>query len=213
MTKQIANTFRLILLLSILGAYLPVSAQTAAAQEKPKLSAFKTAPLGPMIGNWGITYERGQLIKENISLEVNAGYTTTPLLFRGVFNDVDAGMSGFYLSAGPKIYFGQQEFYIPGMVRTHPMFGWYFKPELGARHVVYSSDSSSDVKATAVKLLFNVGKQWISNNFVFEIYAGAGYAYRDYQGEGDFLNEVKDLVNENFPIAGQTGIRMGFLSK
>lgn len=213
MTKQIGNAVRFMLLLAILGISMSISAQTNTVAENPKLSAFKTAPLGPMIGNWGVTYERGQLIKENISLEVNAGYKTTPLLLRGVLNDADASMSGFYVSAGPKIYFGKQEFYIPGMVRTHPMFGWYFKPELGARHVVYSSDNDSDVKATAVKLLFNIGKQWISNNFVFEIYAGVGYAYRDFQGEGDFLDDVKETINENFPIAGQSGIRMGFLSK
>ncbi|OWY19445.1 hypothetical protein C7N43_28280 [Sphingobacteriales bacterium UPWRP_1] len=186
---------------------------SANVQEKPRLNAFKTAPLGPMVGNWGITYERGQVFKDHISLEVNLGYKSAPLLFGGWLNDAGAGMSGFYVNAGPKIYFGKQEFYIPGMVRTHPMFGWYFKPEVGVRHIVYSSDGSSDVKSTAARLVFNFGKQWISNNFVFELYTGVGYAYRNYEGEGDFLEDVKDEINENFPVTAQSGIRLGFLSK
>lgn len=190
------------------------SGKTNTTSGSPMLSAFKVAPLGPMVGNWGITYERGAVFNNDISLEINAGYRTSPLLFRGLLRDVDANTNGFYLSAGPKIYFGKQEFTIDGMRRTHPIFGWYFKPELGYRYTVFKGSDNSEVKSNVARLMLNVGKQWVSNRFVFELYTGIGYAYRNYTGKNnDIWDEVSESIRENFPIAAQSGIRMGLLTR
>ncbi|QQS29027.1 MAG: hypothetical protein IPM47_19675 [Sphingobacteriales bacterium] len=203
------------LVLSMVFAYLPLTAQkTIVPDTSPYLSAFKVAPLGPMVGNYGLTYERGAVFKDNISLEMNVGYRTSPLLFRGWIRDSDTKVNGFYGSAGPKIYFGKQEFTMEGMRRTHPMFGWYFKPELGFRYTVFSNPDNDDVTATVVKLLLNIGKQWISDKFVFEIYTGIGYAYRNYNRTNNSLfDDISDDIRENFPIAAQSGIRLGLLTR
>mgnify|MGYP001250029392 CR=1 FL=1 len=213
--KNLMRNLFACLVVSLALIQLPLSAQTKIATSMaPKLSAFKTAPLGPIVGNFGLTYERGAVFNDNISVEMNVGYRTSPLIFRGWIKDSNTKVNGFYGSVGPKIYFGKQEFSMEGMRRTHPMFGWYFKPELGFKYTVFSNPDEDDVRATVAKLMLSLGKQWISNNFVFEIYAGMGYAYRDYSRTNSSLfDDISDDIRENFPIAGQTGIRMGFLSK
>ncbi len=211
--KSLISKLFMLLLIAVLFTQLNAFAQNTNMPEVSKLNALKTAPISILIGNFGVTYERGQLIKKNISLEISAGYTN-PLISSifvtyAILNGESANMHihGCYLNAGPKIYFGSQKYYKRGMLLSHPMYGWYFKSELGVRYFNCSDDNGS---ATSVKVVPSIGKQWIENNFVYELSTGIGYSYN--LGEDDSNIDLQlPLGDDGSFLAFQLRLRLGFL--
>jgi len=220
---------KLTLLFAIIGLGLvgtlnaqSIKGNTQATELKTKV--IKVKPFAPLLNNIAFGYE--QQIQDNITGEVSFGLIGTG------FAEFDEEKSGFYLTAGPKLYFGQ-DWTMEGM-KNIPMRGAYFKPEL-----IFSTFKSTrseeigtqigieagDYRATSGALLFNLGRQYIAADVItFEISAGLGYGFSRHKGTDDNENWEEGNLNspffnshiqggKNFPLASKADITIGFLLK
>jgi len=201
--------------------------------KKPKTGIIKTQPFSLFFNNLTLGYEKK--IKNNISIDGSVG------LIGVGFNAIDdiENPSGFYMTAGPKLYFGQ-DFSIPGMSNL-ALRGFYFKPELvfsryksKFNHYEYDYDFSDgyspyvdeievDYKANSGALIFNLGRQWIAADIIsFEVSVGAGYGF--VSTKMDDRNDSTSKIEyyspnfyshlqgpKEFPIAGKADITIGVL--
>lgn len=170
--------------------------------------AIKVRPLSPLFGNYEVGYERGGLSGGNKALEVNVSYYSKSLLL-GYLPGNERVVNGLGVRIGGKLYFANQEFRMAGMTRTHPMYGKYIKAELGFKSKVSRFTNSNGISQTEnvnrIQLLFIGGKQFVADEFCFDIFGGLGYSYRIAGNP-----EVTSFKN-NVPIGAELGFRMGYL--
>lgn len=164
-----------------------------------------------MFGNYELTYERGGLSGGNKAIEASVAYLTKPLLFGTLFTNSDYAYNGFHVRVGGKLYFGAQEFSMSGMKRTHPMFGKYIKVELagGLKYNKSRVATAQDYYTSRYQLLFIGGKQFVADEFCFDIFGGAGYSYKVTTKpvlDGTALTNI-------LPIALEFGFRMGYIAR
>jgi len=216
----------LLLLIIGIGLFNTLNAQSLqrndAGKDISKSRIIKMKPFSPLLNNVALGYE--QRIKSNISAEATFGLIGTG------FQPVDLHKrSGFYLSAGPRLYFGQ-DWKMEGMEHL-PLRGYYFKPE-----VIFSTYKSSPgsrdefnltrtYSANSGALIFNVGRQFIAADIIsLEFSAGMGYGFSNYSydkqtgnwesgdyGNGRFYSHIQG-PNE-LPVAAKADITIGFLLK
>lgn len=220
------NMKKLSLMIAIIGLGLigTLNAQSVTGntqKQETKDKVIKIKPFTPIFNHVSLAYE--QKIKKNISGEAAFG------LIGVGFNP--AGLStksGFYLSAGPRMYFGQ-DWKVEGMENL-PLRGFYFKPEL--IFSTYKStleqdvvDLTRDYRATSAALIMSLGRQFIAADIItLEFSAGLGYGYSNYKyTNSEEIWEEVQLDNPRFfshlqgpkalPVAAKADITIGILLK
>lgn len=209
-----------------LGLFTSLQAQvnekSTSVNTEVKNKIIKVKPFSPLLNSLAFGYE--QRIKSNITGEATFG-----LIGMG-FQPLDlAKKSGFYLTAGPRLYFGQ-DWKVEGMENL-PMRGFYFKPELifstykSSLDNLVVEDLTRDYRATSGALLLNLGRQFIAADIIsFEFSAGLGYGVSSYNYTNQ--DEVWEEIQLNtprfyshiqgpneFPIATKADISIGILLK
>lgn len=206
--------------LGLVGTLNAQSIQGNTQNTNAKNKVIKSKIFSPLFGNLGFAYE--QQIKESISGEASFG-----LIGIG-FDPFDvAAKSGFYLSAGPRFYLGQ-DWTMEGMENI-AMRGFYFKPELlfstykSSLNTDIIQDLSRDYRATSGAIIFNMGRQYIAADIItIELSAGLGYGFSNHKyTEIDQVWEEVNFDNPRFyshlqggdrlPIAGKADITIGIL--
>lgn len=175
-----------------------------------KKNAIKIDFLAPLTGNTTFAYERS--IRPGRSFEVTLG-----LIGLGV-DPNDNNQAGFFVKGGYK-FIKSPDFYLRGMRYAHILKGSYVKPEIAFGYYskdfydydFYNNESRAEVISGA--LFLNLGKQWIyDNSFLMDIYFGVGYGFDSGPNDGDYHYGYSIAPNE-FPIAFQAGLKIGFLFK
>jgi len=218
---------KLSLLFAIIGLGLigtlnaqSITGNTLTTETKDKI--IKVKPFAPLFNQLAFGYE--QRIKNNISGEATFGLIGAGFKPIGI-----SDKSGFYLTAGPKLYFGQ-DWSMDGM-KNLPLRGFYLKPELLFSTYKSSIDVqdlvniSRDYRATSGALIVNLGRQFIAADIItLEFSAGLGYGFRNY--DYDVADDIWENVQaDNFrffshlqgpkalPVAAQADITLGILLK
>lgn len=180
---------------------------------------LKVKPFSPLFNNLSFSYE--QKIKNKISGEVSfgligAGFSLSPI----------EKVSGIHLSAGPRLYFGQ-DWKMKGMENI-PLRGYFFKPEvlISTYKRTYSGfGRSATFNAVSGAVIFNLGRQFIAGDIVsIGISGGMGYGF----GRGKSSNSDESWEDGNnyeprfyshilgpkeLPVAAKADITIGFIIK
>lgn len=178
---------------------------------------IKIGILSPLGDHLEIGYE--QWIRNRWSIEGS-------LAVIGVGFDVNRReTAGAFIKIGPKLKLGR-DFYVPGMVKEHPLQGTYFKPEFifsiyREKDIVYFDpyyQNPTLIKRTFKALAFNFvfGKQWIINGrFAINLAGGVGYGDITRQGAyQDRLYQYSHLGGDGeFPLTFSGNFTFGFLLK
>ena len=162
-------------------------------------NAVKMAFLSPLTGTTSFSYERA--LKPGRSIEF-----TISLIGLGFNNPEDA--AGLGLKAGYK-FIRSPDHYLRGMRYAHILKGGYVKPEFSfARYNLRTKDEEV-IKAA---LMVNLGKQWIfSDVFLLDLYFGVGYGMTTSRIEDPEYPHDFIVVDPEFPLALDAGLRIGFL--
>lgn len=213
----------LLMLMMGLGLISTLNAQSIKGNTQDSKSAknkiIKIKPFAPLLNNISVGYEHR--IKNNISAEAYVGIIGAGF---SPFNPTEK--SGFFLSAGPKLYFGQ-DWSIEGMENL-PLRGFYFKPEMifstyKSSASVADIDLTRNYRANSGALIFSLGRQFIAADVVtFEINGGLGYGFSNYNyTDQEEVWEEISLDNprffshiqggKSFPIAAKLDVSLGIL--
>jgi hypothetical protein len=153
-----------------------------------------------------LSYERS--IRPGRSLEISVGF-----IGAGLQGNTDPrGMSfklGYKLIQNP-------DFYVMGMRYAHVLKGFYLRPELAISfyrkedRTFLFDQSYGRQDNTALAIIFNVGKQWIFDDFLaLDLYFGLGYGFSN---NDDFnMHYGFTTISKDFPMAITTGFRLGVL--
>lgn len=178
-------------------------------------NAVKVDFMSPLTGNTTFYYERS--LKPGRSIEAGLG-----IIGLGI-NVGDRNAAGFFTKIGYK-FIKSPDFYLRGMKYAHILKGAYFKPELLIGYYAYDQDvyydsyyysypSSERTNVAMAALFLNFGKQWVvDNSFLVDFFFGVGYGFDsgDYD-EGYHFGYVGGA--EEFPIAAEAGLKIGWLFK
>jgi hypothetical protein len=184
-------TLSLLILLS-----LQIKAQSVQAPEV-KNRVFKVQFFSPLYGTLNFDYE--QYIKNNINLDAGFGII-------GIgFNELAEVSSGFYIKAGPRLYFSP-DFYTDDMKRYSDFQGWYFRPEMLFSYFKFEewldpfaiNTSNEKLTNASMGILLNIGRQWaIANVVSLELSYGLGYNIN--------FNDESDLMPLKYAYIGGSG--------
>jgi hypothetical protein len=140
--------------------------------------AVKVGPLGFLLGNYNVRYEKG--ISEKGAFQVGANFYDYDL--------IGLGTTGFGLDAGYRHYFKQS------------IKGGYIFPSVGYDFNSTSASSTDDTKLSFSNfgLGATVGYQWVGGGgFVVDL--GLGYGYNVIVAQADGFAENRDLGAGGFP--------------
>ena len=178
-----------------------------------KKNALKIDFLSPITGNTTFAYERS--IRPGRSFEITLG-----VIGLGI-DPNDNDQAGFFVKGGYK-FIKSPDFYLRGMRYAHILKGGYIKPEIAfgyygenTHYYDYYYGSSSDTREDVISgaLFLNLGKQWImDNSFLMDFYFGVGYGFDSGPNDGDYHYGYV-IAPSDFPIAFQSGLKIGLLFK
>lgn len=209
-----------------LSLLMLISLSFVFAQDKPAkepvekdysehLNAIKVRPLGPLFGNYEVSYERGGLMGGNKAIEGSIAYLGKSLIGNSLYPK-GYQHNGFRVRLGGKLYFGNQEFKIAGMRRTHAMYGKYIKIEVNgsAQNTLYTNATTNfSQNHTQMQILFIGGKQYVADEFCFDIFGGLGYSLNTYSGSSSETSSALNTLANIFPIGIDVGFKMGYMFK
>jgi hypothetical protein len=162
-------------------------------------NAVKMAFLSPLTGTTSFSYERA--LKPGRSIEF-----TLSLIGLGFNNPEDA--AGIGLKAGYK-FIRSPDHYLRGMRYAHILKGGYVKPEFSFARYNLRTKNEEVIKAA---IMVNLGKQWIfSDVFLLDLYFGVGYGMTTSRIEDPEYPHDFVVVDPQFPLALDAGLRLGFL--
>jgi hypothetical protein len=162
-------------------------------------NAIKMAFLSPLTGTTSFSYERA--LKPGRSMEF-----TLSLIGLGFNNPENA--AGIGLKAGYK-FIRSPDHYIRGMRYAHILKGGYVKPEFSFARYDLRTKNEEVIKAA---LMVNLGKQWIfSDVFLLDLYFGVGYGMTTSRIEDPEYPHDFVVIDPQFPLALDAGLRLGFL--
>jgi hypothetical protein len=167
---------------------------------------IKVRLFSPLWGFTEISYERS--IRPGRSLEISAG-----IIGAGINTDTDP--NGMCFKLGYK-FIQNPDFYVMGMRYAHVLKGFYLRPEIAVS--IYRKNDTYFLgfgdkgrkDNVAMAILFNVGKQWIFDDFLaLDLYFGLGYGFSD---NDDFnMHYGFTTLSNDAPLAITTGFRLGVL--
>lgn len=183
-----------------------------------KRTGWKIGLISPVTGATNFGYERG--LTPGRSMEFNLG-----VIGLGQ-NPSNRNSSGAYVKAGYK-FMASPNFNIRGITYSHPLQGWYIKPEIAIStyqektNMYYgwpnlAAQRTSDIFSSAI--LVNVGKQSVfANVMLLDLNLGIGYGFGNIVGGSSEIsmptNHYGYVLAEDAPIAISGTIKIGFLTK
>lgn len=90
---------------------------------------------------------------------------------------------------------------------NNPMCGNYCKPELCYSSYSYNHPTKGKLEVNYAALMWVMGYDWVKDWFVFDIYAGVGYAFGD--NNYSYYHHGYIVLNSKYPIALTAGFRVG----
>lgn len=202
-----------------------------------KRSTIKFNFFSPVNDQIKFSYEHS--VKVGTNIEIAAGLINNSML-KSSFNYGKQLTQGGTLSVGVKFLLGQ-DYYIKGMKYTHPLKGWFIKPEIaysgytvrGIQIYNWTPYNSSllytDRKINSIALLINYGRQFILGNVLTLSYSvGLGYSYVDSKFSNpavvasnyynsDYNNPPTNLYTHlragSVPIAFNGALTIGYIFK
>ena len=190
-----------------------------------KNSALKVEFLATLTNDFTICYER--VIRPSVNMEGKLG-----LIGIGV-TESNKHPSGLFGKLGPKFWTGS-DYYVRGMRMSHPLRGWYVKPELifsqfkqDETWYNYATGNNISGRYTYTSLALDIcfGRQiLLADIMTFDWYFGVGYGTQftnapentsNYYGTLDspfaYYAYSHLFLGRNFPMVLSTGITIGIL--
>ncbi|MBW6489894.1 MAG: hypothetical protein K0B15_01750 [Lentimicrobium sp.] len=171
--------------------------------------------LSPLTGNTTFAYERS--LRPSRSVEATLG-----IIGLGI-DEGERNAGGVFTKFGYK-FIKDPDFYLRGIRYAHILKGSYIKPEIALgffNHDTwmyrdwgngYSSEKKREsVFSGTVQLV--IGKQWIMDNaFAVDFFAGIGYGFSTGESYTSY-HYGYSVMDESFPLAFSTGLKIGYLFK
>jgi hypothetical protein len=186
-----------------------------------KTTAWKFGLFSPLTGatNFGIE----KMLKPGRSLELNVG-----IIGLGQ-NNSGLHSAGGFLKAGYK-FVARPNFNLKGMTYSHPLHGWYIKPEIAIstyeqeyQTFYWPNGPVSGINSVfSSAALINIGKQSVfADVMVLDFSVGIGYGFDNMTEKklgGTSENKVEMyhygyFLGGEVPLAISGSIRVGFLTK
>ena len=178
----------LVLLLSSTTFAQPIS------QTKMRKNEVKVALLSLASGTSKVTFER--LVRDHQSVEVTAG-----IVGLGFDKLKDSHPRG---TAWRLAY----KFITPSEYNeNNQLCGYYCKPELCYSSYKYNHPEKGRLKVDYFALMWVVGHDWVQEWFVFDIYAGMGYAFGNNNNSNYHPGFI--CISQDTPFALTAGFRVG----
>lgn len=186
-----------------------------ASYQDNRKNIIKIDFLSPLTGNTTLAYEHS--LRPARSVEATLGII-------GLGIDVgDRNAGGIFTKFGYK-FIKDPDFYLRGMRYAHILKGSYVKPEIALgffNHDVWmwrdmgngnsSEKQRESVFSGTVQLV--LGKQWIiDNGFAVDFFAGVGYGFSTGESFTPY-HYGYSVMDESFPVAFSTGLKIGYLFK
>ena len=187
-----------------------------------KKNIFKVTPVTFLAGYTTFAYERR--ISESESIEVKLG-----IIGMGNINEKDIPQKGFYTSIGYKWVITPPEKY---RQPRHLLHGVYIRPELAigryqhlfTNEIFRGGRTNPEIQQGVHKIsyscmVFNLGKQWISNPLVLDIFTGLGFGhYSQSEGSAGIVNRTRYAYRMNIKdksgsasVKIKLGLYLGFI--
>ncbi len=145
-----------------------------------KKNIIKVSPLTNIVGYTTFAYERS--LFERQSVEVKLG-----IIGMGQINEKDIPQEGYFGSLGYKFFLTPSNLSNKSTKPRHILHGMYFRPEIaiGRYQHLYTHETyiggkaKPEIRQEAHKvtyncLVFNMGKQWVTNPLVLDFFIGLG---------------------------------------
>lgn len=190
-----------------------------------KNSAVKVEFLAPITNDFTFCYER--VIKPSLNIEGKLG-----IIGIGV-TESNKHPSGLFVKLGPKFWTGS-DYYVRGMRMSHPLRGWYVKPELiysqfRQEETWYNYASGTNISGryayTSMAIDICFGRQILLGDLMtFDWYFGVGYGTQFTNAPSTTSNYWGNIdkpvanyayshlyLGPRFPMVLTTGITIGLL--
>lgn len=181
---------------NIILVFLFLPSVLFAQTEQPKMrkNEIKVALLSLASGTSKVTYER--LVHDYQSIELTVG-----IIGWGFDKLKDSDPKGTTWRAAYKFIFPNR------YNANNQLCGFYVKPELCYSSYYYTHSSRERLKVDRVALMGVAGYDWVKNWFVFDVYAGGGFA----AGNSNRSNYHHGFIgwNDHTPYAFTAGFRIG----
>ena len=173
---------------------VPTMAFAQAKPSKMRKNEIKVALLSLASGTSKITYER--LVRDYQSLEFTFG-----VIGWGFDKLKESDPKGTAWRMAYKFIFPNR------WNSNNQMCGFYIKPELCYSSYRYNHDTKGRIKVDRTALMGVLGYDWVKQWFVFDVYAGLGFA----AGNSNLSNYHHGFIgwNDQTPFAFTAGFRIG----
>ena len=180
----------------IILAFLLLPSLLFAQSEEPKMrkNEIKVALLSLLSGSSKVTYERW--VRDYQSIELTAG-----VIGWGFDKLKDSDPKGTAWRVAYKFIFPNR------YNANNQLCGFYVKPELCYSSYYYTHSTLGRLIVDRAALMGVLGYDWVKNWFVFDVYAGLGFA----AGNSNHSNYHHGFIgwNDHTPFAFTAGFRVG----